>query len=149
MKFTYTNPSQVKKSGSFIKSVKGFSLVELLVVIAVIGTIAAIAIPMISGVTGQAGAAKDLRNGQSVASTFASARAAGYVPPASVTTTNLAIDAMVEGYTPEDGPFKGTSFKVPMGDADVESLKEANAKADTGGFLTYDPTAKTLVYIGK
>ena len=54
-----------------------FSLVELLVVIAVIAVIASIAIPAIAGITNSAAASKNLRNAQSIASTYNAAIAAG------------------------------------------------------------------------
>lgn len=132
MKFTYTNPSQIKKSGSFIKSVKGFSLVELLVVIAVIGVIAAIAIPSISGITGQAATAKAQRNAQSLSSTFASARAAGW--EGTPADKAAAVTSLVTGVT-GTGNFLTTEFKVPG----LSSTEQTNALAN----LTLNGTGKT------
>ncbi len=58
--------------------VKGFSLVEMLVVIAVIGIIAAIAVPNVARINDRAKEAKNMRNAQNLASVYSSAAAAGY-----------------------------------------------------------------------
>ncbi len=57
---------------------RGFSLVELLVVIAVIAILAGFAIPNILYVTTAARTAKDQRNARMIASLAAAARGAGY-----------------------------------------------------------------------
>jgi len=56
---------------------QAFSLAELLVVIAVIAIIAAVVVPAIAGITSSAGASKNLRNAQSIATTYNAAIAAG------------------------------------------------------------------------
>jgi type IV pilus assembly protein PilA len=102
-----------------IGKVRGaFSLVELLVVIAVIGIIAAIAIPNIAGITGQADTAKAQRNAQSLASTLASARAAGNVD---VFADKAAAVTAVVGGIKGAGPFVATDFKVPGLSADEQT----------------------------
>jgi len=59
----------------YIRSIKcGFSLIELLIVIA---TIVAVAIPTVASITGAATGTKNVRNAQTIVSTFNAARAAG------------------------------------------------------------------------
>ena len=54
-----------------------FSLVEMLVAVAVIGILSALAIPALAGVLQQGESVKTTRNAQLIATTYASARAAG------------------------------------------------------------------------
>jgi type IV pilus assembly protein PilA len=117
---------KLRKQLANVKSHAGFSLVELLVVIAVIGIIAAIAIPNIAGITGQATTAKTQRNAQSIASVFASARAAGN--PATYADADAAIDAVVSatGIQITTGSFNGSVYKVPLSAAEVTAVKTAS-----------------------
>jgi len=133
----------MKKPTLNIKS--GFSLVELLVVIAVIAVIAAIAIPNIAGITGAAGDSKTLRNAQTVASIFNSARAAGY--NANIATADDAIDAVATGTGitgGADGLAAGMNFGCLMSDTEVTAVKTLAAtgvvtisNAGTSSVLNY------------
>jgi len=116
--------TKLRKKLSLARARKGFSLVELLVVIAVIGIIAAIAIPNIAGITGQAGTAKTQRNAQSIASVFASARAAGNT--ATYSATSDAIDAVTTGITINSGTFSGSVYKVPISTTEANAVKNAS-----------------------
>ncbi|MGH8046400.1 MAG: prepilin-type N-terminal cleavage/methylation domain-containing protein [Chthoniobacterales bacterium] len=116
-----------------------FSLVELLVVIAVIGIIAAIAIPNIAGITNQADVAKGQRNAQSLASTFASARAAGHA--GSYATAAAAVTALGTGIQ-GTGNFATTDFKVPGLSATDQTLALTHltlSATDATGQLEYTP----------
>jgi len=73
-----------------------FSLVELLVVIAVIAVIASIAVPAIAGITDSAGASKNLRNAQSIATTYNAAIAAG-MPTNAASDVTQAVAIMIAG----------------------------------------------------
>lgn len=118
---------------------KGFSLVEMLIVIAVIGIIAAIAIPNIGNINQAAKTAKDKRNAQTVASVYQSGAAAGV----SWGALNIAdaVNAVVNGNTPPDGPFAGTTFIVPnISGEDLQNL-QGYLKWDNNAGLTYNPGA--------
>ena len=136
--------SKLQKKRLFGKVHAAFSLVELLVVIAVIGIIAAIAIPNIAGITGSATTAKAQRNAQSLASTFASARAAG--SDQAFADKAAAADAVVAGTMtfPVTSTYVGANFKVPGVSATEKTaaLVYLTLSAVTAaGQLEYSPTA--------
>lgn len=60
-------------------SKRGFSLVEMLVAVAVIAILSTLAIPALAGILRQGESVKTTRNAQLIATTYASARAAGAV----------------------------------------------------------------------
>ncbi|MES2465894.1 MAG: type II secretion system protein [Verrucomicrobiota bacterium] len=114
------------------KAIKGFSLVELLVVIAVIGVIAAIAIPAMSGIFGKSESAKARRNGQAIVSTFNSARAAGNT--ASYANVGAAITAVTSTTgLAGAGAFTGSQFSAPMSSTESSAASTGIALSATDG----------------
>lgn len=129
-----------------------FSLVEMLVVIAVIGIIAAIAVPNIGRINDAAKDSTYRRNAQNLASTFASAQAAGYdfskTGGTGATLANEAaiITAVINGATINNtsSPFNGAYFGVP-------GMKVSEATSETAGaakYITWDTTSGQLLYTG-
>lgn len=114
-------------------AVRGFSLVELLVVIAVIGVIAAIAIPAMSGIYGTSNRAKVRQNAQSLASMFASARASG------ATFVSYDKDTVIDALTSPagvsgKGKLASVVFKLPMDAVEAAAVKNStNLESDGSG----------------
>ena len=114
-----------------------FSLVELLIVITIIGTIASIAVPAMSGIYSKSDAAKVKRNAQEIASTFASAKAAGNA--ASFADKAAAIAAVTEAPGLQGrGTFASSSFVSPMSGGEAQAAEI---------FLRYDAAAGMLEYL--
>jgi prepilin-type N-terminal cleavage/methylation domain-containing protein len=118
----------------------GFSLVEMLVVIAVIGIIAAIAIPNIGNINAAARQSAAQRNAQTIASTFASAAAAGVTFAA--TDKASAVTEIAGGVSPADGAFKGKKFTVP----NVPASGTERTELET--YLNWNSSTSTLEYVG-
>lgn len=116
---------------------RAFSLVELLIVIAVIGVIASIAIPAMSGLYGKSDAAKIKRNAQEIASTFASAKAAGNSSSFANKAEAIASVTEAPGLTGK-GVFATSNFSSPMSGGDAEAAEM---------YLRYDAAAGVLEYI--
>ena len=116
---------------------RAFSLVELLIVIAVIGVIASIAIPAMSGLYGKSDAAKVKRNAQEIASTFASAKAAGNALVFVNKADAIASVTEAPGLNGK-GVFATSSFSSPMSGSDALAAEL---------YLRYDSAAGVLEYI--
>ena len=138
------------KKPTYILSVqRGFSLVELLVVIAVIAIIAAIAIPNIANITGSANASKDLRNAQSIVSTFNAARAAGYNvafvdPRLAADTVSRGTNTLIGTGTGSGG--NGMPIGMTMGGLGMSLANKSAADAFYAGSGT--GSNMTLIYTG-
>jgi len=138
------------KKPTYILSVqRGFSLVELLVVIAVIAIIAAIAIPNIANITGSATGSKNLRNAQSIVSTFNAARAAGLRDPfntAIEAANSVALTTNMLTGTGTAASSNGMPTGMTMGRLNMTAANIVDASA----FFTNSGTSSnlTLVYTG-
>ncbi|MEZ5329177.1 MAG: type II secretion system protein [Verrucomicrobiales bacterium] len=118
-----------------LKSARGFSLVELLVVIAVIGLIAAIALPSVSKITDKARKATAQKNAQMLCSLHTNAKSAG--AGFSATTRGGILDELVVGVT---GTIVATDFKMSeLSEKDkAEALKYCSYDAPEG-MMSYYP----------
>ena len=140
----------VMKKPTYILSVqRGFSLVELLVVIAVIAIIAAIAIPNIANITASATGSKDLRNAQSIVSTFNAARAAGLrdsFANAGAAANSVALSNAILTGTGTATGSNGMPAGMTMGGLGMSAANITGASA----FLTNSGAGSnlTLVYTG-
>lgn len=158
-----------------VKSNRGFTIVELLVVIVVIGILAAITIVSYSGVTTRARntqAQSNANSAQSVAETYFAD--AGYYPvtTGAFTTGYVASPVaklpagvtMIVGLPGTSGtPFNGTEPLIAVGDTTKASTLgwacsggtavAGNCTGNTGGRITYwdfSTTARstTVIYVG-
>jgi prepilin-type N-terminal cleavage/methylation domain-containing protein len=120
-------------------AVKGFSLVEMLVVIAVIGVIAAIAIPSIGNINGAAKTTTDQRNAQSIIEVYQAGLAAGITWPAFTTSGGLVSD-VVTGVKAGSGDFSGMLFQVPGIGTNDQASASAYIGKNANGAWTYSPT---------
>lgn len=108
-----------RASLSRMKGMRGFGLVEVMVVICIVGVLAGIAIAAMSGVYSKSVATKSKRQAQNIAATYAAAKAAGAT--FTVATREGVVDALssttgVRG----SGVYADCIFVVPM------SLEEKN-----------------------
>ena len=119
------------------KALKGFSLVEMLVVIAVIGVITAIAVPSISSITSEAEIAKNQRNAQNIASVYNAAIAAGAdTTELSRTDVGQAITQLSDADgVPGTGSFENAEFICDI---------EADESAAAQGYLVLTNGVMTL-----
>jgi prepilin-type N-terminal cleavage/methylation domain-containing protein len=107
----------------------GFSLVELLVALAVIGVIAGLAMPSIAGVVAGGRSAKEKRQAQSVALTFAAARSAGAHFP--VATREGIVDALTTpGGVQGSGVLADVSFSVPVAASEQSAVRSSPCLVD-------------------
>jgi len=114
---------------------KGFSLVEMLVVIAVIGIISAVAIPSISKINEASKEATNKRNAQNLATVAGAASAAGldFVAPDDIEQT---LQNVRDGGEVADGVYEGSYFGVPsLSDFDLDGAQTFLRLQD--GFLVY------------
>jgi len=139
----------VMKKPTYILSVqRGFSLVELLVVIAVIAIIAAIAIPNIANITGSATGSKDLRNAQSIVSTFNAARAAGFNASQTLATAIAAVASGTNTITGTGTGSGGNGMTTGMTMGGL-NMSAANITAATALITSSGLTTNlTLIYTG-
>jgi prepilin-type N-terminal cleavage/methylation domain-containing protein len=75
----------------------GFSLVELIVSVAILGILVCIALPTLLNIFGEAESAKTTRNAHTIATTYASARAAGATFTSSPTDVRGMVMELNEG----------------------------------------------------
>jgi prepilin-type N-terminal cleavage/methylation domain-containing protein len=114
----------------------GFSLVELLTVITVIGVIAGMAIPNLGSLNSSANETKNLRNAQSIVSTFMAASSAGVTFTSN--TRNGIVGEIITGVTPADGIFVGRKFSVPnMAASELTNAAYKYIKMEADGSLTF------------
>lgn len=112
-----------------IRSQRGFSLVEMLVVIAVLGILAALAVPIVANATNEASATRHQRNAQSLATLATQAVAAGNLTIPAAGSVEEVIDLVLAGVN-GTGVFEETVFRL-------HSLDEEN-KLGAMGLLSWE-----------
>ncbi|MES2469193.1 MAG: prepilin-type N-terminal cleavage/methylation domain-containing protein [Verrucomicrobiota bacterium] len=112
-------------------AIKGFSLVELLVVIAVVGVIASIAVQAMGGFFGTTKRTKVRQNTQTLAWVFANARACG------ATFVSYDKDSVIDALTGPSGvngrgSMASVFFKVSMNAEEIAEVKNATSLVEDG-----------------
>ena len=124
----------MKTKSTSTRCQQGFSLFEMLVVICLLGIMVAIVVPTLTS-SSQYEAARNRRNAQEMTAICSAAAAAGVnlVVPGDLERT---IRNVLNGGSPEEGPFKGRSFRA-AGLSEPDAMKAINYLQLQGGSLLY------------
>lgn len=117
------------------KSLRGFSLFELLMFLSILGILTALAVPGLAGQQEAFKSARDRRNAQEIVTVCTAAKAAGldFVAAGDLDTT---IRNVIQGGTPSHGVLKGKMFRITSLD-DASAAAAARFLAIEHGQLIY------------
>lgn len=126
----------MKTPPTTVKRLRGFSLLEVLVVIVVIGAITAIAVPVLMNVKEEARTNATRRTAQIVSSTAANAQMAGNSSIAEAATKEDAIATLSSGVF-GGGVFDNVKYRVALSPS--EETEVANYLEFVNGALLFNP----------